>query len=69
MSSDSNTNIDARLPTISLAWELMQAGLRVDRQLTLPIHYKSNELATPLKLDLMVDNRIKNGFYRVVNHL
>jgi len=42
----------------ALAWELMQAGLRVDRQLTLPIHYKSNELATPLKLDLMVDNQI-----------
>ena len=38
----------------ALAWELAEAGLEVDRQLSIPIRYKNNMLATHLKLDLLV---------------
>lgn len=42
----------------ALAWELEQAGLRVNRQLVIPIQYKEHKLSTPLKLDLMVNNQV-----------
>jgi GxxExxY protein len=38
----------------ALAWELNQAGLDVKRQLQLPISYKGQVLATPLRIDLVV---------------
>jgi GxxExxY protein len=38
----------------ALAWELTQAGLAVLRQKHLPIPYKGQVLATPLKIDLIV---------------
>ena len=38
----------------ALAWELKQRDLKVQRQVQLPIHYKGQTLASPLKIDLMV---------------
>lgn len=42
----------------ALAWELSQAGLLVRRQLEVPIHYKSRVLATPLRLDLLIQELV-----------
>ena len=42
----------------ALAWELKQAGRHVLRQEPTPIRYKSQILATPLKIDLLVDNLV-----------
>jgi len=42
----------------ALAWELEQAGLRVERQLEAPIPYKGQALATPLRLDLLVGRKV-----------
>ena len=38
----------------ALAWELVQAGLIVQRQVQIPIHYKEVTLASPLRVDLIV---------------
>jgi GxxExxY protein len=38
----------------ALAWELNQCGLVVERQLDVPIAYKKNTLASPLRLDLLI---------------
>ena len=42
----------------SLAWELRQAGLPIARQVELPINYKGNKLATPLRIDLVVGRKV-----------
>ena len=42
----------------ALAFELQKRGLRVDRQMEVPIRYKGNELKTPLRLDLLVNNQV-----------
>ncbi len=42
----------------ALCWELVAAGLRVSRQVQVPICYKGQELATPLRLDLLVNDRV-----------
>lgn len=42
----------------ALAWELTQTGLRVRRQVQLPIPYKGQTLATPLKIDLIVHDLV-----------
>lgn len=42
----------------ALAWELERAGLPIKRQHLVPIHYKGQELATPLRLDLVVDDLV-----------
>ena len=42
----------------ALVFELRQRGLEVTRQLEVPIHYKGNELKTPLRLDLLVENQV-----------
>jgi GxxExxY protein len=42
----------------ALAWELGQAELLVRRQLEVPIRYKNQILATPLRLDLIVQGRV-----------
>lgn len=39
----------------ALAWELTARGLFIERQKEVVIAYKGNELATPLKLDLLVN--------------
>ena len=42
----------------ALVFELRQRRLEVTRQLEVPIHYKGNELKTPLRLDLLVENQV-----------
>ncbi len=42
----------------ALAWELRSRGLAVERQKYLPIQYKGLELATPLKLDLLIEELV-----------
>jgi GxxExxY protein len=42
----------------ALVWELQQAGLLVERQLTVPIVYKGRTLAYPLRLDLLVEKKV-----------
>jgi len=42
----------------ALAWELQQRGCSVQRQVQMPISYKGNNLATPLRLDLLVNDRV-----------
>ncbi len=39
----------------ALAWELGQKGLKVERQVQVPVVYKGNPLGTPLRLDLLVE--------------
>lgn len=42
----------------ALAWELQNSGLDVKRQVTVPISYKGNQLATPLRIDMLVENLV-----------
>jgi GxxExxY protein len=42
----------------ALCWELEQRGLKVDRQLVIPISYKEVHLASPLRLDLLVNKLV-----------
>jgi GxxExxY protein len=42
----------------ALAFELEQRGLEVIRQMEVPIRYKGNELKTPLRLDLLVNEQV-----------
>jgi len=39
-------------------WELLQKGLKVDRQISLPIKYKGNIISSPLKIDLIVNDKV-----------
>jgi len=42
----------------ALCWEIQQRGLKAARQVALPILYKGQELATPLRLDLVVEDLV-----------
>jgi GxxExxY protein len=42
----------------ALAFELRSSMLRVDRQVVVPIVYKGRNLATPLRLDLLVGGKV-----------
>jgi GxxExxY protein len=42
----------------ALAWELTDRGLLVQRQDPLPIMYKGHQLATPLRIDLIVNKLV-----------
>ena len=42
----------------ALVWELQQAGFDVKQQLQVPIPYKGHLLATPLRLNLLVENKV-----------
>ena len=42
----------------ALAFELLDCGFEVARQVEVPIIYKGNELKTALRLDLMVNNQV-----------
>ena len=42
----------------ALCFELEKRGLKVERQVEVPIHYKGNELKTPLRLDLLVEDKV-----------
>jgi len=42
----------------ALVFDLKERGLKVERQMEVPIRYKGNELKTPLRLDLLIENTI-----------
>ena len=42
----------------ALVWELKQRGLAVNRQVRLPIPYKGQKLASPLRIDLIVGGKV-----------
>ncbi len=42
----------------ALAWELRHKGLLTNRQVSLPIPYKGQVLTTPLRIDLIVGERV-----------
>ena len=42
----------------ALVFELQQRGLKVERQVEVPILYKGKELKTALRLDLLIENSI-----------
>lgn len=42
----------------ALAYELKQSGCKVQRQAPSPIRYKDVTLATPLRIDLLVNERV-----------
>ena len=42
----------------ALAWELTKQGLLVERQLSVPLFYKGHELASPLRLDMLVQKSV-----------
>jgi GxxExxY protein len=42
----------------ALCWELIHRGLRVERQIDVPIIYKGQTLAAPLRLDIRVEKLV-----------
>ena len=42
----------------ALVYELQKAGLKVDRQVSLPIVYKEQTLSSPLRIDLIVGDKV-----------
>ena len=42
----------------ALAWELAQRGLKVERQVQVPIKYKGHGLGAPMRLDLLVEGMV-----------
>ncbi len=42
----------------ALAWELEKRGLKVERQVQVPIKYKGQSLGTPMRLDLVVEEMV-----------
>ena len=42
----------------ALVWELEQRGLSVQRQVSLPIPYKGQTLASPLRIDVIVGESV-----------
>jgi len=42
----------------AMEWELCHRGVAVGRQLKVPVCYKGNTLALPLRLDLLVENLV-----------
>lgn len=42
----------------ALCWELASSGLHVARQVQIPIQYKGQTLSTPLRLDILVNEKV-----------
>lgn len=42
----------------ALSWELSSRGVKIVRQMEVPVSYKGNQLTYPLRLDLLVADRI-----------
>ena len=42
----------------AMVWELKQKGFEVKRQLEVPVNYKGSKLASPLRLDLLVNDLV-----------
>ena len=53
----------------ALCFELHQRGLKVERQLEVPIRYKEASLSTPLRLDVIVEDQIIIELKSVKEHL
>jgi len=51
-----------------LCWEIQRKGLKVKRQLEVPILYKGQILAAPLRLDLLVENLVIVEVKAVANY-
>lgn len=41
-----------------MVYELQKRGMKVTRQMEVPIHYDGHILKTPLRLDLLVEDRV-----------
>ena len=52
----------------SLFWELKSRGLLVEKELEVPIIYKGQKLASPLRLDLLVEKKVIIEAKAVVNY-
>jgi len=52
----------------SLFWELKSRNLLVEKELEVPIIYKGNSLASPLRLDLLVEKKVVVEAKAVVNY-
>jgi GxxExxY protein len=52
----------------SLFRELRNRGLRIEKQLEIPINYKGNLLASPLRLDLLIERKVIVEVEAVVNY-
>ena len=52
----------------SLFWELKSRGVLVEKELEVPIIYKGNILASPLRLDLLVEKTVIIEVKAVVNY-
>jgi GxxExxY protein len=52
----------------ALVWELQDRELNIKRQLEVPINYKGNDLASPLKIDLLIEDLIIVENKAVVNY-
>ncbi len=42
----------------ALAWELSSRGLKVERQVNVPVVYKGHRLGTGLRIDLLVEGKV-----------
>ncbi len=42
----------------ALAWELSSMGLRVDRQVSVPVVYKGHKISASLRIDLLVEGKV-----------
>ena len=42
----------------ALVWELESRGLKVDRQKQVPVNYKGNKISAPMRLDLLVGDKV-----------
>jgi len=42
----------------ALAWELQERRLLVERQISVPVTYKAQRLATPLRIDLLIERLV-----------
>lgn len=52
----------------ALVWELQQKRFKVVRQLEVPINYKGNKLAAPLRLDLLINDAVILEIKAVITH-
>ncbi len=42
----------------ALAWELTLRGMKVERQRPIPVYYKGQKIKEPLRLDLLVEDKV-----------
>ncbi len=42
----------------ALVWEMQQRGLKVERQVQMPIRYKQMPIGAPLRIDVLVEDKV-----------